>query len=559
LKDDFISLPAKKKCSYTRWEKVRVAEAYSLYVAAKRTEPNAVDGCFSFAGRREGDSMGDIDYDVVVVGAGNGGLTASAALAQKGLDVLLLERHNIPGGCATSFCRGRFEFEVALHQLSGMGTDEKPGPLRMTLGNLGILDDLEFVEMSDLYRVVAPDGFEITLRADRKQVVEELQRQFPGEKKAIEEFFDLVYSFANQMLSAFYLRDPEASREKYPVLYQYALRTCKEVLDNYFTDPRLKAVLSVYWGYLGLPPNRLSFAYLCILFFAYIEYKPFHLKGGSQALSNAIANRFVSSGGTARFNCGVQKILTDKGAVKGVVTDQGETIHARYVVSNVSPVATYLQLMDQENVPGGVMTEMRGRSLGPSAFVVWMGFDCEPEEIGITESTNFVMTHTDIADLPYNQMQQVEMDDELMVLSCYDVSDPEFSPEGTCQVNLVTLKFGEPWLRVPPGEYHKTKHRCAEAMLRTMEKIHPNLRQHIEEMEVATPLTCMRYLGHPNGSIYGFEQQTKDSLFFRPGKHSPVQGLYFASGWGDGCGFQPTLEAGESVAKSILKTIDGQG
>ena len=56
-------------------------------------------------------------YDAVVIGAGNGGLTAAATMAQKGLNVLLLERHNIPGGAATSFCRGRFEFEVALHQL----------------------------------------------------------------------------------------------------------------------------------------------------------------------------------------------------------------------------------------------------------------------------------------------------------------------------------------------------------------------------------------------------------------------------------------------------------
>ena len=68
------------------------------------------------------------EFDVVVVGAGNGGLTASTTLAQKGLKVLLLERHNIPGGCATSFCRGRFEFEVALHQLSGVGTVGKSRP-----------------------------------------------------------------------------------------------------------------------------------------------------------------------------------------------------------------------------------------------------------------------------------------------------------------------------------------------------------------------------------------------------------------------------------------------
>ena len=80
------------------------------------------------------------DYDVVVIGAGNGGMTAALTLAKAGRKVLLLERHNIPGGCATSFIRGRFEFEVALHQLSGMGSADKPGPLRSILGEMGVLD-----------------------------------------------------------------------------------------------------------------------------------------------------------------------------------------------------------------------------------------------------------------------------------------------------------------------------------------------------------------------------------------------------------------------------------
>ena len=65
-------------------------------------------------------------YDVVVVGAGLGGLSVSALLAQRGFSVLLLERHNVPGGYATSFVRGRFEFEVALHELSDIGSEEKP-------------------------------------------------------------------------------------------------------------------------------------------------------------------------------------------------------------------------------------------------------------------------------------------------------------------------------------------------------------------------------------------------------------------------------------------------
>ena len=65
-------------------------------------------------------------YDVIVVGAGNGGLAAAANTSKAGLKTLLLEKHNIPGGCATSFKRGRFEFEPSLHELCGVGTKEKP-------------------------------------------------------------------------------------------------------------------------------------------------------------------------------------------------------------------------------------------------------------------------------------------------------------------------------------------------------------------------------------------------------------------------------------------------
>ncbi|MBN1103959.1 MAG: FAD-dependent oxidoreductase, partial [Deltaproteobacteria bacterium] len=61
------------------------------------------------------------DFDVVAVGAGLGGLSAAVFLSQAGKRVLLLEKHNVPGGYATSFLRGRFEFDVALHELSGLG------------------------------------------------------------------------------------------------------------------------------------------------------------------------------------------------------------------------------------------------------------------------------------------------------------------------------------------------------------------------------------------------------------------------------------------------------
>ncbi len=495
-------------------------------------------------------------YDAIVIGAGNAGLTASAAMAQKGLKVLLLERHNIPGGSATTFCRGRFEFEVALHQLSSMGVPEKPGPLRMLLNTLGVLDDLEFVEMTDLYNIVMPDGFKITLKPDRSQVVADLKERFPHQKEGIDKFFDLAYGYANQMLGAFFFKDPEITREKYPFLYEYAFKPSSEVLDDCFSDPLLNAVLSVYWSYLGLPPNRLSFAYLAMLLFVYIEFKPFHVKGGSQALSNSIANRFQALGGEIRFNCGAKKIVVENGEVKGVITRDGDQIPAKAVISNASQVSTYVDLIDSEQVPDGVAKEMQGRSLSPSAFTMYLGFDCEPAELGITECTNFVMTDTVFDDNVFDKMRTLTIDDEMMVLSCYDVADPDFSPPGTCQANVVTLKYGEPWLRIPPTKYADVKYRCAEGMLRRLESVFPNLRNHIEECEVATPLTHMRYLGTPAGAIYGFEQYTKDSMFFQPSRRSPIKGLYFAGGWVGDAGFQTTLQSGVSAAKSVARDLE---
>ena len=79
----------------------------------------------------------------------------------------------------------------------------------------------------------------------------------------------------------------------------------------------------------------------------------------------------------------------------------------------------------------------------------------------------------------------------------------------------------------------------------------------IEEIEAATPLTHMRYLATPAGSIYGWEQYTKDSMFFQPSRKSPIEGLYFAGGWVGDCGFQTTMQSGVSAAKSIARKLAG--
>ena len=494
-------------------------------------------------------------YDAIVIGAGNGGLTSALTIARHGKKVLLLERHNIPGGCATSFIRGRFEFEVALHQLSGMGSPEQPGPLRSVLDELGVMNKLEFIEHHDLYRLIIPGVLDMTLEANREALVNELQNRFPKEKEAIRKYFDLVYAFSMQMIEGLYMRNPEFSRQKYPLYFKYAFKNAQEILDEYFTDPYLKAALSMYWGYTAIPPSRMPFGDLAIMFFAYIELKPYHLKGGSQSLSNALLDGFLQAGGEVRFNCEVKKIEVKNGRVLGVITEEGEKIVASHVVSNASTVRTYIDMMDPENIPESQLKAFRAMTIGPSAFTVYLGLDCAPGEIGIREAATFITTEID-ADKAAASFKTLDRQ-EWCMLSCYNECGAAFAPAGTCQVAIVTLQYGEPWYTVPVQQYYDVKYRQANAVVDLCNRAFPGLRDHIEEAEASTPLTHMRYLGHPGGSIYGQDQFAKDSNLFLS-KRSPIQGLYFAGSWVGAGGFEPTLEAGCSAGRRVLADLAKQ-
>ena len=103
------------------------------------------------------ENKGNKAYDVVVIGAGNGGLTAAIRVLQGGYSCLLLEKHNLPGGFATSFKRGRFEFEASLHELNDFGSKEDPGDIRTLFRSLGVEDKIDWVRIPEAYHLITTD------------------------------------------------------------------------------------------------------------------------------------------------------------------------------------------------------------------------------------------------------------------------------------------------------------------------------------------------------------------------------------------------------------------
>ena len=110
-------------------------------------------------------------YDAVVIGAGNGGLAAAIRILQGGYSCLLLEKHNLPGGFATSFKRGRFEFEASLHELNDYGSKEDPGDIRTLFRSLGVEDMIDWVRIPEAYHLIAKKKKYLSRQLKTRQVL----------------------------------------------------------------------------------------------------------------------------------------------------------------------------------------------------------------------------------------------------------------------------------------------------------------------------------------------------------------------------------------------------
>jgi phytoene dehydrogenase-like protein len=500
--------------------------------------------------------------EAVVIGAGLGGLSAAVSLARSGMSVLVLERHNLPGGYATSFVRGRFELEVALHELSGIGTAARPGPLRRYLDELGLLRRLELSHTTTLYRAVGP-GLDFTLPPGWAPAEDALCQAFPDDAKGVRAFLRVLRRLAAEVAFVSGQLDRALSPAllvqlpfRCPTLLRFALSAYGPVLRRYVRGARARAALSQLWGYFGLPPDRCSFLYFALGLASYIEHGAAYLHGRSQSLSNAFVDALEGFGGELRLGCGVQRILAGGGRVRGVLADDGELIETGIVVSNADPVSTLGELLAGE-APRRALARLERPSLSVSTLNVYLGLARTAAELGITDHEVFINRDLDWEG-HFRSTDALEPPGEI-TLTCYNHVLPDASPPGTAMVVLTALSRGRAWHAVRPADYVDTKHRLADAMLRLAEQVVPDLRSAVEVIEVSTPITNMRYTGALGGCIYGFANAPTTHSIFRLPHRSAVPGLYFAGAWTQpGGGFEPVIESGRLAARAVTRDLARQ-
>ena len=500
-------------------------------------------------------------FDVIVVGAGNGGLTAAANTARAGLKTLLLEKHNIPGGCATSFRRGRFEFEPSLHELCSVGTADKPDQVYKVLDDLGAKPEWCY-ETGYLFRAIVKgeDGYDVRLSAGIEGFCDSLEAAVPGCRKSVKKFISL-----KQKVDAAidYIYATKGNPNGLVMLLKHAdfMRTAGHSVEEVMTacgiPKKAQNIINTYWGYLGVPTDELNCMHFLNMLYGYMVDGAAMPKHRSHELSLSLIDVIQKHGGEVWYNSEVTQFLyNEDGSVAGVVAN-GEKLYAKEVISNVIPHNVF-NMSQLDKIPEQNLKLANAREFGISVATIYLGLDCTAEELGMEDYTVFIMGHPD----PRTQYN-TRADDGLYIVNCLNNVIPDSSPEGTCTLFFTRPIFGSDVPKdLKPEDYKKYKNDMAKKYIEDAEKmLGISITPHIEEISVATPVTFARYLGTPEGTIYGYKLSGWDNLMARiAGEKADyaIPGLSFCGGhYIRGDGYSCAYIMGDTVAKKVVKRLKG--
>jgi all-trans-retinol 13,14-reductase len=481
--------------------------------------------------------ISDMNYDVIIIGAGLGGLTAGAKLAKQGKKILLLEQHDRPGGCATTFIRKDFTFEVGLHEMDGPG----PGDLKVKIfRDLGLTDKITLLEVPEFYRFVN-DRYDVVVPHNPEEALSKLTRLFPGDEDGLKTYFHFLLN-ARKILA-----DGGSSKEK----------SLGEFLDEHIQNDDLKLILLGNLGYFHDDPYSISLNYYLVAQGSYYGGRASFVKGGSQQLSNALVSVIEENGGTVKLKSLAVEIIFKDDQPSGVryQSVKGKTKEEFTDYANVVVVNASVPALAEKLLPGNHGHELSEKTkninIGASLLTVYFGFKNSLKEVGNRYYSTFVFDPTIKTQKDILQNNHSGFETRSFTLVDYSQLDSGLATGGKGVGAVCCIDYASDWEGMDRKSYLKKKDHVAEAIVARCEKLIPGFRNALEFVEVGTPLTVNRYTLNPSGAVYGFAQN--------PGKPTDYlnalpESIYVASAWGKfGGGFSGSIYSGYMTALDVLR------
>ncbi len=503
--------------------------------------------------------MSEKEYDIIVVGAGNGGLAAALTAADLGKSVLVIDRNIVPGGCATSFRRGRFEFEPSLHEFAAVGTDENPGGCLRWFKKLGI--NINWIIPKDAFRAITINGddiYDVTMPTGIQEFTDAIEKECPGSRKSLEKLWKINKNIreAGQYFGSGKM-NPLVVVLKYRDFMRASAHTIKEVLDDIGMPRKAQSIVSSYWPYLGNSVEEMDcMLYMC-MFDSYINEMPAIPRFRSHELSCAMEKALTDRGGEIWYNTEVTSLIYEDGKVNGVRVGDRD-IRCKHVICNAFPENVYAKMLPPEAVPERAWKLVNARKHGMKFFTIYLGLNKSAEEIGFKDYTIVINEDSD----PIKQAEYMsDIKKSPVFINCMNCAIPDASPEGTSMLYITSFWDADVDIGMNVENYQAWKSEIADMLIKRCEDVlHVDIKNNIEEIEICTPATFARYMGTPNGTPYGYQIKLWDSPTVRSMSSRGerfIPGLSFVGAHQEiGDGYSSTYAQGRNAAQNLIKEWD---
>lgn len=503
-----------------------------------------------------------MQHDVIIIGAGLGGLTAGAKLAKEGKKVLLIEQHTVPGGCATTFKRKNFMVEVGLHEMNGLDKDD---PKVKIFEDLDVYENVEFIRVPEFYRFISKN-VDIVIPDNYKRATDILVKRFPHEEKGIKKFFNVIIGMNKEI--------NKLPREKwkfiillpvFPLLYRNVMMREKanlgDFLDSIIKDEDLKLVLLANLGYYHDNPYTMSLLYYAAAQGSYFSGGGHFIKGGSQKLSDYLASVIVSNGGEVLLKHLVTEIITKDNKAIGVRykkksgrDTETQEAFGSYIVANAAIPNVVNELLPPSEARDKLASMVSKQEVACSLISIYLGFKRSPNELGNNHYSTFVLGEDVARQSDWAAGCRADWSKRGFVFVDYSQIDSQLASEGKSVGAICTFDYLSDWEDLSKEEYRAKKEGVTQVLIERLDKIIPGIKEEIEYCEAGTAKTMKRYTLNPKGTAYGFAQLPEQSGRKRIPQKSSIENLYFASAWTmPGHGFSGAIMSGYTCAATLLK------
>lgn len=498
-------------------------------------------------------------YDVVVIGAGLAGLAATITICNQGKKVLLLEQNDQVGGYAVNFWRGKYRFDGALHSLTGA---QPTGAFYHALKELELEEFMEFIPIRAYkMRFDQKSGQSLYYDYSFEHFQTTMSYQFPDERAAIKKFFNDAQRLTKLLVNWNELSfHKKASRTLtnlpiFPKLLQFLSKNAADVLEYYFKDPELQKFIFSFVAGMGTPMHQLSAIVFFCMFFEKCILGSFYIKGGSGALTQAMAGKIESLGGEIILNAKVIGLdFDDEDSNKLKTVTFSDVRHPEKICKVTSncficcsdPHSLIEDLLPKQAIDEKYIKKITRRQNTESLFQVYLGLDIDLKEYGFNHYTNdFYMT-----------------DGKTIPINIYTNIDPACAPKGHSVIVSYEMAPIDEFEKAIREDGNKRGNAYKTLKMRKLNEIIdklqsalniPDLTEHIKVKEAATPITFKRYTKNFRGSYVGYISSFKQIVKSLPFQ-TPIQNLFIAGQWVNlGGGFQNTITGGIKAAKIALK------